>query len=145
VSRLAWMGHPLSGDVPGNIARSKRWLQWLLRTFTRVDFAADWILWCEVLDDGDQADRARGLRFDRLMINRLSDYWMVGGAISRGMEVEHEFARLAGCEVVDLTFLGLEPPPVGSVDWWDRVPHAMGRRLAAVLDEDLYHRIEERL
>lgn len=108
--RIAWMMHPVSGDVPGNLARAKRWLGWLLRTFPDIDFAADWIPWCEVLDDGVPANRERGLRFDEHMIQRLDDCWMVGGRISNGMMRERVVAMATRKTTVDLTTLGDEPP-----------------------------------
>lgn len=109
---VAWLCHPLSGDVPGNIARAKRWLGWLLRTFPQIDFAADWILWCEVLDDSNEVERQRGLNFCEVMIHRCDAIWLVGGAISSGMQREMDAALAALIPIVDLTNLtdAAEPP-----------------------------------
>lgn len=106
---IAWMAHPLSGDIPGNIAKAKRWMKWLIRTF-QIDFAADWILWCEILDDNDAEERGRGIAFDKAMISRLDSYWMVGGRISFGMAMELEAAKAHNKTIIDLTGLGSEPP-----------------------------------
>lgn len=111
---IVWMAHPLSAPTPegitANLARAKRWLAWLYRTFPNVDFAAAWIPCCEAMDDADPAERERGLLFDCEMVRRLDGYWMVGGRISSGMERERAAAVAAGKPVVDLTALGEEPP-----------------------------------
>jgi hypothetical protein len=140
VTRLAWMGHPSK-----NLARAKRWLKWLLRTFSRVDFAADWILWIEVLDDANPVERARGLAFCNTMLGRMTDYWMVGGQVSPGMGAELVTARAVNVEVVDLTFLGDEPPQDGDASWWDQVPQALAERLLFLLSDEMTRKVEERL
>lgn len=111
--QVAWLIHPLKGDIAGNIARAKRWLQFLIRTFPGLDFEAGWILWVEVLNDADPVERERGLKFCEGMIRRLDEVWVAGGAISEGMEREIRVAHLAGKPVTDLTHLGAEPP----IDW----------------------------
>lgn len=145
MTRLGWLGHPYEGKLE-NLDRAKSWLRWLLRTFSRIDFAADWILWCEVLDDAIPEDRARGLRFDTMMINRLTDYWMVGGKISNGMEIERLAAVEAGCEVMDLTCLGSQPPALlGMGSWWNKIPEQTQQRLVFLLSDEMVRKVEERL
>ena len=111
--QVAWVIHPLKGDVAGNIARAKRWLQFLIRTFPGLDFEAGWILWCEVLNDANPAERERGLQFCEAMIHRLDEVWVVGGRISEGMQREIEIAGAAFKPITNLTYLGEEPP----IDW----------------------------
>lgn len=108
--RIAWMAHPLSGDIAGNLARAERWLKWLLATFPDVDFVADWILYCRVLDDTNPVDRERGLQMDEEMISRCDDYVMVGGRVSSGMERERVMAEESGVRIINLIDLGDEPP-----------------------------------
>lgn len=112
---IAWMAHPLSAPTPegvvANLARAKRWLAWLYRSFIGVDFAAAWIPCCESMNDADPAERARGLRFDCEMVRRCDEFWMVGGRISSGMQQEAHAATVSGKHIVDLTDLGDEPPP----------------------------------
>jgi hypothetical protein len=108
--RLAWMAHPLSGDIPGNLARAERWMKWLLATFPDVDIVADWILWCRVLDDTNPVDRERGLRFDEEIISRMDDFIIVGCSISGGVDRETDIALESGVRVVNLIELGDEPP-----------------------------------
>jgi hypothetical protein len=111
---IACMAHPLGAATPegitANIARAKRWFTWLLNTFPGVDFSANWILWCESLDDLNPAHRARGLAFDDEEIKRMDAFWMVGGRISSGMARGRDVALAAGKRVVDLTDFGDEPP-----------------------------------
>ncbi len=117
---IACMAHPLGAATPegitANIARAKRWFTWLLNTFSGVDFSANWILWCESLDDLNPAHRERGLAFDDEEIKRMDAFWMVGGRISSGMARGRGVALAAGKRVVDLTFLGDEPPAELSAD-----------------------------
>jgi hypothetical protein len=119
---IVWMMHPLSAPTPegidANLARAKRWLAWLYRTFPNVDFAAAWIPCCESMSDADPAERERGLQFDCEMVRRLDGVWMVGGRISSGMERERAAAVAAGKRVIDLTALGEEPPSFTNIEDW---------------------------
>ena len=108
--KIAYVAHPLSGpDRASNIARAQRWYGWLLRTFPGRGFVMDWALYAEQLDD-TPANRARGLDFDVELIRRCDEVWLVGGYVSPGMDIEQEAGVKAGKKIVDLTFLGLEPP-----------------------------------
>ncbi len=111
---IACMAHPLGAATPAgitaNLERARRWFKWLLETFPTVDFSANWILWCEALDDMNHAHRARGLAFDDEEIKRMDAFWMVGGRISSGMARGRGIALAHGKRVVDLTHLGAEPP-----------------------------------
>ena len=109
-----WMCHPLAGNVQDNLHRAKMWYCYLLHERHKLGFdvAADWILWCEVLDDTNPECRADGLRFDCAMVQKLDGVVLVGGRISGGMQQEAEAARNCGKPVKDLTHLGVVPPPV---------------------------------
>jgi hypothetical protein len=105
--KIFWMAHPLSGCEKytqfDNLALARWWLKYLLLNFPKIDFAADWILWAEALDDTNTLHRKRGLAFDTAMIRRLDGIVLVGHKISRGMQIELKAARAAGKIVVDLT------------------------------------------
>lgn len=119
---IACMAHPLGASdhagIAANVARAKRWFTWLLRAVSDVDFAANWILWCEALDDLNPEHRERGLAFDDAEILRHDEYWMVGGAISSGMERGRLLAASAGKRIVNLTELGPEPPQSFDISDW---------------------------
>jgi len=108
--RTIYLAHPVSGDVPGNLARTRRWIRWIYDHFPDVAVVADWILTCEVLDDSNPIHRARGLGMDKAVIALCDEFWMVGGRVSTGMGIEKEAAERSNLRVVDLTFLGEEPP-----------------------------------
>lgn len=108
--RIVWMCHPVAGDVQANLVRAKRWLRWLYSKFDDVDFAADWIVCCEVMEDADPAQRERGFRFDEEMVRRCDEVWLVGGRISSGMAREAAMGRAHDKGIRDLTSLGEEPP-----------------------------------
>jgi hypothetical protein len=104
------LGAPTAEGITANLARARRWFKWLLETFPNVDFGANWILWCESLDDMNPEHRARGLAFDDEEIKRMDGFWMVGGRVSSGMARGRDLALSLGKPVVDLTALGEEPP-----------------------------------
>lgn len=110
--KVIYLAHPAGADTPeehlANLARAKRWFRWA--AFQGVAVIADWIIYCEVWDDFDEAQRAMGLDHDDAMIARCDEYWMVGGRISKGMDRGRSKAWAEGMEVVDLTSLGDEPP-----------------------------------
>ena len=108
--RVVYLAHPVSGDVPGNLARARRWLAWAIAAHADVAPIAPWITQCEVQDDAHEKQRARGLRDDCAVVARCDELWLVGGRISAGMRLERVAAEDAGVLVVDLTRLGEEPP-----------------------------------
>lgn len=114
VHTVYWMCCPSA-----NLMRARRWYAFFCRNRDRLGFdvAADWILWCELLDDANPAERAAGLQFDSEMVRRLDGVVLVGGRISAGMAVEVQIAKEHGKDVLDWTAYGIEPPGPG-----DRLP-----------------------
>ena len=100
--RVIYMAHPVSGDIPGNLAEARRWVRALEELFD-VAVVASWITECEVWDDADPAERAAGLERDKAVIERCDELWLVGPRISTGMAVELTHARLHGVAVRNLT------------------------------------------
>lgn len=110
--RLIYLAHPVSGDVPGNLARAKRWLAWANRTCGPDAYViAPWIANIEAgEDDADPAARARGLRACCAVVEKCDELWLVGGRISDGMARERNTALVEMVTVRDLTAMGEEPP-----------------------------------
>lgn len=110
--KVVYVAHPVGAPTPEgvaqNLARARRWLRWILRHY-EVAVVADWS-YCELLDDHNPADRAFGLACDEATVKRCDEIWLVGGVVSSGMRHERDTAAMAGVRVVDLTFLGAEPP-----------------------------------
>jgi hypothetical protein len=91
---LAYMAHPISGDVPANVMRAKRWLAWLSRRYPDRAFVAPYIDWIEAGDeDGDPDQRERGLQRCCSVAARCEEFWAVGGRLSAGMNREVEAWR----------------------------------------------------
>ncbi len=109
---VVYLAHPAGAATReqhlANLARAKRWFAWAARQGVAV--VADWIIYCEVWDDFDPAQRWAGLAHDDAQIRRCDEVWMVGGRVSGGMARGRETAKAAGVPAVDLTFLGEEPP-----------------------------------
>lgn len=115
--RVIYLAHPVGAATPegvtANLARAKRWYRWIAKNFN-VSVVADWITGCEVFDDANQADRDHGLDMDIAAIERCDELWLVGGRISQGMGTERDAAEDFHLRIVDLTFLGEEPPDLVS-------------------------------
>jgi hypothetical protein len=117
--RVIYLAHPVGAATPdgikANLARAKRWYRWIAKSFN-VSIVADWLTICEVLDDANQADRDHGLDMDIAAIERCDELWLVGGRISNGMGLERDAAEDFNLRIVDLTFLGEEPPDLLSAE-----------------------------
>lgn len=128
--RVIYMAHPVGAATPegvqANLARAKRWYRWIVKHFN-VSVVADWITCCEVFDDADQKDRDHGLDMDLAAIERCDELFLVGGRISTGMGLERDAAEDFNLRVVDLTFLGEEPPDLVAAE----ILNLIGERRAA--------------
>lgn len=108
---IAYLAHPLAGDVPGNLARAKRWLRWAITYHPQHLVLAPWIVEAELFDESDPDQRAAAMRRCKQFVMRCGELWLVGGRVSAGMAEEREIAELAGVVVRDLTHMGEEPTP----------------------------------
>lgn len=107
VRAVLYLAHPVTGDVPGNLAKAKRWLRWAQTAFATCAVIAPWIAWIDLGDDdGDPAVRERGLQRDEAVVSRCDAILLVGGRVSTGMAREAKAAKAT----IDLTVLGEEPP-----------------------------------
>lgn len=106
--KIIYMAHPVSGDVACNLANAKLWYCYFMRGYA-VSILADWIITCEVFDDSDPADRARGLAADLAAVKRADELWLCGPRISSGMQAEAAVAYAAGIPVRSL-IIGAQPP-----------------------------------
>jgi len=112
--KAVYLAHPLGAATPdgveANKARARRWIRWIYDHFPNVAVVADWLITCDVLDDFRPEHRAHGMKMNRVIIPLCREFWMVGGRISSGMNSEQYTADEHGLRIVDLTFLGEEPP-----------------------------------
>lgn len=108
--QAAYMAHPIGSDQqrPDNIRRAHRWFRYLVEAFPEYAICVPWLPYVENLDE---SWRKRGLRDDLLVLDRCDLVILVGGRISAGMQEEALRAKELGKRVVDLTHLGVLPPP----------------------------------
>jgi hypothetical protein len=109
--RVCYMAHPLGADAAtreANRQRAQRWYKWIIDTFD-VAVCADWIIGSGLWDERQEC-RDYGLAMDVAIVSKCDEIWLVGGRISPGMQTELQHAVLSDLRVVDLTFLGPEPP-----------------------------------
>lgn len=108
---VAYVAHPVSGDVTANLARALRWLHWLSSGAPTTAFIAPWIAGLmSGDDDSDPAVRARAIDHCATVVKRCDCIILCGGRVSAGMAIERDAMIVAGGKVVDLTHLGEEPP-----------------------------------
>jgi len=104
--KIVYIGHRVSGDVEANVRSALAWYKRLTIAYlNEVAFVADWLLWCQVLDDADPQMRAAGLRFDEQLVPRCDEFWGVGPGpgFSSGMVGEARAGVAAKLVVRDLT------------------------------------------
>ncbi len=108
-----YTAHPLGTGLErtANIARAKRWLAWLLKTYPDDAFVLPWVPYAEVLPDCSSS-HTRGLRDDLDVLARLDGICLVGGKLSPGMLVERNYHIETRVEprILNLLHLGAEPP-----------------------------------
>ncbi len=109
-TRVVYLAHPLSDDMPTNLARARRWLRWAIEHYTDCAFVVPWLPYCDVLDDDNETHRKRGIHDDLAAMLRCDEVWLVGGVVSPGMALERDVAARDGLKVLDLTPFGPEPP-----------------------------------
>jgi hypothetical protein len=96
--------------VLANLSRAKRWLKWLQDEHADDAVIAPYLTWCELYDDADAEQRARGLRRSLLAMTRCDELVLCGGRMSAGMQREKGSAITGRIAVTDLLGLGEEPP-----------------------------------
>lgn len=109
--KLSYMCHPVAGDIPGNLARARLWLKWVVEnSLEPIAVIAPWISDVEIWDDDKPMDREAGLARCRAVIERCDEVILVGGRVSSGMDMERRHAMKHAITVVDMTAMGALPP-----------------------------------
>lgn len=103
VMQVAYIGHPLGGDVAGNINKARQWLRYLIDTQPDIAFCINWLAYCDVLDDDNADHRNRGLRDALALADRCDGIVLCGSHVSPGMELELIRMRARSGWVVNLT------------------------------------------
>lgn len=145
---LLYFAHPVSGGAAGtpaeieaavqaNLARARRWVNFLLHAMPDAAFELSWLSYIEALSEG-QAYRDRGLRDDEINARRCDGIILCGGAMTRGMAREYDSVRAGIRERFDAALrtdlpismsailIDLLPHP-GDPTWGDEPPWTVDR------------------
>lgn len=100
--RVAYVAHPISGDVPGNLAKIRAWISRMQPQHPDLAFIAPYVTWLECGDDdSDPVSRNLGMDRDLEVLRRCDEIWLIGSQLSPGMWIECQEAKRHGIRVVD--------------------------------------------
>jgi hypothetical protein len=91
---VAYIAHPIGGDVAANIEKVKRIIHDIMITRPHVVPFAHYMVDLMVLDDNNPQERQRGIDNDHELMRRgfIDELWLYGDHISRGMADEIDLA-----------------------------------------------------
>ncbi len=95
--KLIYVASPYAGDVEKNIAFAKLACRYVMEQ--RHAFFAPHLLYPQILDDTDPAERKTGLKFGLRILEICDELWVCGDRISTGMEAEIELAKQLGIPI----------------------------------------------
>jgi hypothetical protein len=95
--KLIYVASPYAGDVEKNIAFAKRACRYVMEQGHA--FFAPHLLYPQILDDTDPAERKTGLKLGLRILEICDELWVCGDRISTGMEAEIELAKQLGIPI----------------------------------------------
>lgn len=96
-NKLIYIASPYAGDVEGNVAFAKLACRFAIdQGHTPI---AVHLLYPQMLEDSDPAERALGLRLGHRVLGSCDELWACGDRVSSGMEREIEEAKSLGVPV----------------------------------------------
>lgn len=102
--KIAYIAHPISGDVQGNIQKIYDIIREI--NFNEPDTVpfAPYINDCMCMDDDNPEERARGIKNDIALIKAgfITELRLYGGRISTGMQAEKELAESLAIPVIQM-------------------------------------------
>jgi hypothetical protein len=99
ISQLAFLAHPVRGDIPGNLTKAENWIKRIEIAHPHLVVVANWITEVRVFDDANEHERERGILRNKFFILRC-DMVIVAGdddlsiAKSSGVQLELAWAYL---------------------------------------------------
>lgn len=90
LKRCVFICSPFAGDVQRNREQARRYLKFAVDKGA-IPFAPH-LLYPQVMDDNDPAQRKQGLFFGRVWLSKCDEVWVFGSYISSGMRLEIEKA-----------------------------------------------------
>ncbi len=102
---IAYIAHPIGGDVKGNMALVEERCGRIFKDRPEVIPVAPYLMALKFLDDGNPADRLRGVSMNREFFSRrlIDELWLFGPKISSGMWEEVLWARKYGIPVIPMS------------------------------------------
>lgn len=97
MSKLVYIASPLSGDVERNLDFARQACRYAISQGA-TPFAPH-LLYTQMLDDGDPAERQLGIDMGNQMLELCEELWLCGDRISAGMEGERKLAESLGIPV----------------------------------------------
>ena len=95
--KLVYIASPYAGDIPNNVERAKGYRKQALEQ--GVIPIAPHLLYPQLLEDSDPAERILGLRAGLELLARCEEMWIFGGEISPGVSREIKFAQGLGIPI----------------------------------------------
>lgn len=92
---ISYICHPISGNVPANVAMVKAIMTEIVRTEPDVLPFAPYLTALDILDDNDPEQRARGTSWNRVLLKQsaIDELRLYGDRVSPGMQQEVEWAE----------------------------------------------------
>lgn len=103
--KIAYIAHPISGDITGNLEKIRQIVRNVnIEEPEVLPFAHYWVD-CHALDDNISEERERGIKNDHEFFNRgiIDEVRLYGSKISTGMKHEIELAHKLNIPVVPMT------------------------------------------
>jgi len=103
--KIAYIAHPISGDIEGNLERIKKIGRKINLEEPNVVPFAHYYFDCHALDDDVPEERERGIKNDIALMKKgfIDEVRLYGDRISSGMRHEVELAHELGIKVVPMT------------------------------------------
>lgn len=103
--RVAYIAHPISGDIKGNLARIEAIGRQINLEEPEVVPFAPYFFDCHSLNDDIPEERERGIKNDNALLSKgfVDEVRLYGNKISTGMGHEIDLAIKLGIKVVPMT------------------------------------------
>lgn len=100
--KVAYICHPISGDVKGNIDKILKIVRDINLTKSDAVPFVPYLADLMAMDDNVPEERERGIKNDMAVLNRgmVDELWIYGPKISKGMKGEIDKAWNMGIEIV---------------------------------------------
>ena len=103
--KTAYISHPISGDVQGNLKKIKNISREINLNEPDVVPFAPYFIDCHALDDSDPEERKRGIKNNTHILRSgfVDELRLYGDRISDGMMADAAIAYLEGIKIIPMT------------------------------------------